>query len=560
VIAVAALAGLAGAVSGRQPSEGEQPAAVTAVRHWSLSNLTRVAVEVGGNPEFYLETLYRPDRLVLNIKSTRLRFGHKGTNVLEVGDHLVKQIRVAQYDPTTTRVVLDLEGPVAQEVTHLANPSRLVLEVRPASKPADTASRGQTGPEKPPAADPPALTKSPNPPASSPARPSSSESVVSQAEVRPPAPANTERPADARSPNPPSSSPVKPPGTGSTERRTEARTADPPPRNPAASDPAPLASPQGASGKSSAPAGNNVELAAAKPAGNQANGNAASPAPAKTESAAPADPSRDVPRVTAPPPPAPAPKIVAGRPGAANSLTRALGLKLGRVVLDPGHGAHDHGTTGPTGLMEKELVLDVSQRLGTLIEERLGSEVVYTRSEDVFIPLDQRTAIANQHRADLFLSIHANSSPIRSISGAEVFYLNFATSKDAMEVAARENAGHDKSIFELRELVQKIALKEKLDESRDLASKVQSQLSTTWLKLNTTSRNRGVKRAPFVVLIGASMPSVLAEIGFVSNPKDEVQLKKPETRQKIAEALYKAIEQYVSAVGQTAVAQRSEGK
>jgi len=171
--------------------------------------------------------------------------------------------------------------------------------------------------------------------------------------------------------------------------------------------------------------------------------------------------------------------------------------------------------------------------------------VVYTRKTDVFIPLEERTAIANQNKADLFLSIHANAvAAYRGISGSEVYYLNLASSKDAMDVAARENASYKKSLFELKDLVQKIMLREKLEESRDLAGKLQTSLSSTWTKTNPAARNRGVKRALFVVLIGATMPSVLAEIGFLSNPKDEASLKKPETRQKLADALFRGIQNY----------------
>ncbi len=235
-------------------------------------------------------------------------------------------------------------------------------------------------------------------------------------------------------------------------------------------------------------------------------------------------------------------------------MVRALGLKLGKVVIDPGHGGHDHGTTGPTGLLEKELVLEVALQLGAMIEEKLGSEVVYTRTTDTFIPLEERTAIANNNKADLFVSIHANSSPLKSISGAEVYYLNFTNSKDALEVAARENAGHGKNIFELRDLLQKIALKDKADESREFATKLQTHLHGAWLKLNSGARNRGVKRAPFVVLIGASMPSVLAEVGFVSNPRDEQSLKKPESRTKLAEALFRGVQQYASTLSEMQVA------
>jgi N-acetylmuramoyl-L-alanine amidase len=237
------------------------------------------------------------------------------------------------------------------------------------------------------------------------------------------------------------------------------------------------------------------------------------------------------------------------------SLSRALGLKIGRVVLDPGHGGNDHGTTGPSGLTEKELVLDVAMRLGALIEQRMGSEVVYTRTADTYVGLEERTALANERRADLFLSIHANSSPLRGISGAEVYYLNLTTSREAMDVAARENAGHGKSIFELREMIQKIALTDKLDESKEFATRLQAALSSAWSRMNASAKNRGVKKAPFVVLIGAAMPSVLAEIGFLSNARDEALMRKPDQRQRMAEALYKGIEQYVSGIGQVQAAQ-----
>ncbi len=124
----------------------------------------------------------------------------------------------------------------------------------------------------------------------------------------------------------------------------------------------------------------------------------------------------------------------------ASSLTRALGLKLNRIVLDAGHGGHDQGTTGPKGLLEKDLVLDVTLRLGKLIEQGLGAEVIYTRSDDTFVPLEGRTALANEKKADLFLSIHANSSPYSRITGVETYYLNFTDSREAMDLAARENA------------------------------------------------------------------------------------------------------------------------
>lgn len=236
------------------------------------------------------------------------------------------------------------------------------------------------------------------------------------------------------------------------------------------------------------------------------------------------------------------------------SLIRALGLKIGRIVIDPGHGGHDTGTIGPTGLMEKDLVLDVAKRLGAMLEDRLGGEVIFTRADDTFIPLESRTALANQKQADLFVSIHANSSRSSSARGVETYYLNFTSSPDALEVAARENAVSEKSIHELQDLVKKITLKEKLDESREFAANVQKSLYATMSRGNASLRNRGVKKAPFVVLIGANMPSILAEISFVSNPSDERLLRKPEYRDKIADALYRGIQKYASSLSGVKVA------
>ncbi|MGC2324354.1 MAG: N-acetylmuramoyl-L-alanine amidase, partial [Terriglobales bacterium] len=225
------------------------------------------------------------------------------------------------------------------------------------------------------------------------------------------------------------------------------------------------------------------------------------------------------------------------------TLIRALGLKIGKIVVDAGHGGHDAGTIGPDGYTEKELVLDVALRLGKLLENRMGAEVVYTRDDDTFVPLETRTAIANKEQADLFISIHANSSRDPEARGVETYYLNFTSSHDALEVAARENAVSEKSIHELQDLVKKIALKEKIEESREFAADVQQSM---WATAGKGTRNRGVKKAPFIVLIGANMPSILAEISFLSNPRDEHKLRTPEYRQQIAESLYRGLAKYVS--------------
>jgi N-acetylmuramoyl-L-alanine amidase len=239
------------------------------------------------------------------------------------------------------------------------------------------------------------------------------------------------------------------------------------------------------------------------------------------------------------------------------TLTRALGLKIARIVIDPGHGGHDTGTIGPTGLMEKDVVLDVGLRLKKLIEEKTDAEVIMTRTDDTFVPLEERTAIANEKGADLFISIHANASRDRRARGIETYFLNFTSNPEALEVAARENATTQESVHQLQDLIKKIALTEKIEESQDFATHVQREVYTRLRKTTGAGKNRGVKKAPFVVLIGANMPSILAEVSFLTNPSDERLLKKPAHREKIAEALYRGVEHYVDSVGGIKVAERS---
>ncbi|HMF74279.1 MAG TPA: N-acetylmuramoyl-L-alanine amidase, partial [Bryobacteraceae bacterium] len=227
-----------------------------------------------------------------------------------------------------------------------------------------------------------------------------------------------------------------------------------------------------------------------------------------------------------------------------HSLVRVFGLKLGRVVIDPGHGGKDVGSVGPNGLLEKDLALDVALRLGKMITQKLGAEVIYTRSDDTFIPLEERTAIANRQKADLFISVHANSSTEVTVTGVETYYFNLNSDKKGLELAMRENAASGSSISDLNDLLHRAVLQTKLEESREFAQKVQESLCANSIKMNARARNRGVRQAPFMVLIGATMPSILAEIGFVSNPRDERLMKRADQRQKIADALLKGVTQY----------------
>ena len=227
------------------------------------------------------------------------------------------------------------------------------------------------------------------------------------------------------------------------------------------------------------------------------------------------------------------------------SLVRALGLKVGRIVIDAGHGGHDSGTLGPGGIEEKDVVLDVALRTGRLLHRQLGAQIVYTRDDDTFIPLETRTAIANKAQADLFLSIHANSSAEPEARGVETYYLNFTTDQNALEVAARENALSSGGVHELSDLVKKIALKDKIDESREFAADVDESLYADLEGGNADFKDRGVKKAPFVVLIGAQMPSVLAEISFLTNPEDAAKLRQSAWRERIAESLAAGVERYL---------------
>ena len=412
---------------------------VTAVRAWSFPDITRVAVEVNGDFTFRSDRAHNPERIFFDLTGPVPRVAGRRFVKKEVGDKLLKRVRIAETQPGVTRIVLDLESPVEFTASPLSSPDRLIIELHPA---------GQVLPASPisKAIPPPDTETAPLAPVRVATLPdtTSRESTRKAEQIK------------QQLPEPPT---VRP----------DARSAD-------------------------------VDLT--------------------------------------------------------KSLTRALGLKVNRIVIDAGHGGHDTGTSGPGGLYEKDLVLDVALRLGKLIEQRLGAEVVYTRSDDTFIPLEERTAIANRNHADLFLSIHANSSVATQVAGVETYYLNFTNSPDAMSLAARENAISDKSVYELKDLIQKISLHDKIEESKQFAESVQTSMQSFTARSFPSAHNRGVRKAPFVVLIGASMPSILAEIGFLTNPRQENLLNKPEYRQKLAEALLRGVQSYTHTLSHFEVARQ----
>jgi len=249
----------------------------------------------------------------------------------------------------------------------------------------------------------------------------------------------------------------------------------------------------------------------------------------------------------APPQAEPAPR----KPAAAVSIARQLGLGVSRIVIDPGHGGHDPGAKGKN-VNEAELVLDIALRVERQLQKVAGTEVILTRRADAFVALQERTAIANRQNADLFLSIHANASPNAAARGIETYYLDFATSSSAAAVAARENAASGQAMGALPDFVKAIALNNKLDESRDFAAQVQRAMIDRLRGPNKALKDLGVKQAPFLVLIGAAMPSVLAEISFVTNTQEARLLRSNAYRQRIADALYNAIRSYQASLQRVA--------
>jgi len=227
-----------------------------------------------------------------------------------------------------------------------------------------------------------------------------------------------------------------------------------------------------------------------------------------------------------------------------------------RIVLDAGHGGWDLGTVGRQGLLEKDLVLDVTRRLGKLLQARLGSEVMYTRTGDSYLPLDQRADFANQTQADLFVSVHANYSSSAASRGVETYYTNLFSAPGSREVEK-----HDDGTFANLTPVSLSAggLHEKIEESRRLAASVQRSLYATLAASSPDIRNRGIKDSAFAVLTGTTMPAILTEISFVSSPADEHNLQSPTYRQQIAEALYKGIARYQETSPRSKVAQLQTG-
>ncbi len=472
-------------------------AQVTGIRHWSTPNYTRVAIDLGDDVTYEAARVPNPDRIYFDLHGTRLAQELVGKSFAVTDDGFLKKIRAAQFSNDMTRVVLDVNDVTEYSAFLLPNPYRLIIDIhggpplQVVAKDQGTASQ-VTNPDEVPAPRTAAAGKT------TPGRPVPNTVATKNASTTTDVAALSEQPGKVEATSVPTSRPIAAMVPGGRDQAGVVGGTDV------------------ASGSAAGSGGKRSKKGK--------TGEADSAVPARA-----AVPTAD----------------------GQTSLVRALGLKIGRIVIDAGHGGHDSGTLGVDGLEEKDVVLDVALRLGKILHDRLGAEIIYTRSDDTFIPLETRTAIANKAQADLFLSIHANSSSDASARGVETYYLNFTSSADALETAARENAVSDQSIHQLSDLVKKIALQEKIDESREFASDVEASLYGGLQKGNAGLKNRGVKKAPFVVLIGANMPSILAEISFVTNPKDAGQLRQPEYRQRVAESLYKGVARYAGGLSGT---------
>lgn len=417
---------------GKAKQPEAEPAWVKDLRFWSTAQYTRVVVSLSRETDCSDSQMSNPDRIFMDLPSATLaRELDKAAFSLEGGP--LRRIRLWQRSDGSTRIVLEAEKIKSYRVVSLKNPFRIVVDVEGPAKTADPAQAGKSKQE---------VTKRGKP------RQDELAADIGLPVTEMAAARNAASPSkEAAKTSPGANSKGKANGSVAVAEKKES-----PPKNGAQ---------ETASQKYSTPAPDKGKSSGTEEPAEVAS---LSPPPGKAKKNATEPETLSEPGTS---------RVANPKSDGTRSLIRTLGLKIGKIVIDPGHGGHDTGTIGPGGLKEKDLVLDIAMKLKTLIEEKLGGEVIMTRTDDTFIPLEERTEIANRNQADLFISIHANSSRDKKARGIETFFLNFATSEDVEEVAARENATSQKTIFELQDLIQKIALKEKIDESREFAHVVQ---------------------------------------------------------------------------------------
>jgi N-acetylmuramoyl-L-alanine amidase len=530
---------------------------VTGIRHWSTPVYTRVAIDLQDEVQYEAVRVPNPDRIFFDLHGTRLSPVLVGKSDQVIDDGFLKRIRTAQFSNNVTRIVLDVNNVSQYSAFFLPNPPRLIIDVHGSDVHGSDVHGSSVHGRNSEAASLSAPATRPT----SGARPRPSQrgqAQIGQAQIRQRRPTAAAMAAESDQPPPTSDSqPSELSDVASLSqqpnrvRATRRATTAPVEQTVAGTTPA--AQPDAlAATNAPAPQPQATQITSTQASATQSATTQSLTRKHRRGSAAAADANAPVSLAEAPA------TIHVAQPTANGdrSLVRTLGLKINRIVIDAGHGGHDSGTLGPGGIEEKNVVLDVALRLGALLKQRLGADVIYTRDDDTFIPLETRTAIANKAQADLFISIHANSSPDSSARGVETYYLNFTTSADALEVAARENAVSSESIHQLSDLVKKITLQDKINESREFASDVEQSMYSGLEEGNPGLKDRGVKKAPFVVLIGANMPSILAEISFLTNTNDAAEMQQPAYRERIAESLYRGVARYVDSLSGVRLAQR----
>ena len=487
---------------------------VRGIRHWSNPEYSRVVIDLDQKTNFYSNLLEdrsgsgKPPRLYIDLFTSLVE--ERNCKPVIVDDGILHGFRAGQFTPDSVRVVLDIDGLRTYRVFPMQNPFRIVVDITggaPGTAPAPAAAPVTDGA---PIASSPVATVPLHSPAIAESEPSSMK-AASSAKPTPTAP-----PAHYT----PESVPELIPLPAFTHESTQY-----PPPSPASSPSsgslppvAPSASPAPFSGAAveTAPAAARVAARSARP----------SPVAARTP-------------VTSAP---------TGKP----SLARQLGLGVRRVVIDAGHGAHDPGASGIGGLKEKDVTLDLALRVRDILQAA-GYETVLTRDHDVYLPLEERTALANTARGDLFLSLHCNSSDAGNLSGVETYFLNLASNVRSMQTAARENSMAIGNMSDLQQIVREIQ-NSKMDESSQFAARVQRSLHDALHRKFPDTKNLGVKQAPFYVLIGAQMPSILAEVSFINNRTEGRRLADPAYRQLIAQALVDGVKRYVRTVKTAALA------
>lgn len=245
-------------------------------------------------------------------------------------------------------------------------------------------------------------------------------------------------------------------------------------------------------------------------------------------------------------------EIIIPKGSETSTLARQLGLRVGRIVIDPGHGGKDKGAISPNGLYEKDIVLALAKKLKKSLESTSGCEVILTRTNDRFLSLEERTAIANAQKADLFISIHTNAHENRNLHGTETYFLNLSNDKESARVAALENATSTRRISDLENILKDIMLNTKINESAKLAKTVQSNLIKNLRKNYNRVKDLGVKQAPFYVLLGAEMPSVLIETAFITNKNEEQRLSDKNFQKNLVAGISSGICSYIQQMKQFA--------